>query len=350
MIQAILRIPYGKAIDPGPETDIGSLIDAAGLFVTPVFVAGDVLVTQDDAVGDDNIDTLPSLDGTRVQLAISVAEASPPAACAGARVITLDDQTSPDAWLPIQVRIETEDHPLAYDTKGCIASLLGAAAGQTATNVRFTSAPQNPPVAGMYVECRKVGNTPRSGYVKSYVAGATFDITLYVAMPDGAIDDTWTIFVYADARAPTQVVEHEGTIKTLDALDTAQDSQHATTQAKTDNLPTDPADQSLIIAATDALLARHISTGARDRINARETLGLTITIGAGAHTGTAVLASDQASKALDGKPGLVLTGSNAARAIRFTSDSDGSGAFTYTDWFGDAFGTALAENDTVQVM
>jgi hypothetical protein len=51
------------------------------------------------------------------------------------------------------------------------------------------------------------------------------------------------------------IVGIQGTITTLDALDTAQDSQHATTQAKTNNLPTDPADQSLIVAAVDAVLA-----------------------------------------------------------------------------------------------
>jgi hypothetical protein len=69
--------------------------------------------------------------------------------------------------------------------------------------------------------------------------------------------------------ASNRVVGIQGTITTLDALDTAQDTQHGTTQtavgnvqttsnsinAKTTNLPTDPADQSLIIAETNNILA-----------------------------------------------------------------------------------------------
>lgn len=60
-----------------------------------------------------------------------------------------------------------------------------------------------------------------------------------------------------------------GTIKTLDALNTAQNAQHSNTQidtqaikAKTDNLPSDPADASVIAAAFSSLQSHGDSTWA----------------------------------------------------------------------------------------
>lgn len=57
-----------------------------------------------------------------------------------------------------------------------------------------------------------------------------------------------------------------GTITTLDALDTAQDAQHATTQAKTNNLPASPAATSDIPSVSDiwttALTEAYRATGA----------------------------------------------------------------------------------------
>lgn len=116
----------------------------------------------------------------------------------------------------------------------------------------------------------------------------------------------------------------------------------------------DGAAMDLVADAVDTLsidstiLARLLAATSVARADAREALGFVITVGAGSHTGTLCLASDQVSKALKGKPGLVLTGNNEGRAIRFTTDSDGSGSFGYTDWVGEGFATPLSQTDTIQ--
>jgi len=102
------------------------------------------------------------------------------------------------------------------------------------------------------------------------------------------------------------------------------------------------------LSIDSTILERLLAATSVTRADAREALGFVITVGAGSHTGTLCVASDQTSKNLKGKPGLVLTGSNAGRAIRFTTDSDGGGSFGYTDWLGEGFATPLSETDTIQ--
>src|SRR3990167_6508327 len=116
-----LRLPYGVAVGPSPATNVGSLIDSNGAFFTPTFGAGDVKITADDPTAvDDNIDTLPTLRAThQIHLALSAAEMAPPVACGGVRMVSVTDTGA----LSFQVRVETEDHPLAFDTKGCVASV-----------------------------------------------------------------------------------------------------------------------------------------------------------------------------------------------------------------------------------
>ena len=323
----VFRVPYGSAI----TINVGSLrVQADGLLATPSWQAGDVKVMNDAGNAFENADdATPGLVGTSILLDVSAAEASPPAALAGARLYQFIDQAGA-AWIDEEVKILTEDHPLAWDTMGCIAAGTLHASSQTTINIRLGAAPQNSPRAGMFGVLSKAANAPIGFFIESYDSGDPFNIVPRDAVP-ASLDNTWAYKIYQDAPSVLARVLAEENIAfgaaKVAQIPTAAATATATETEITDRLPT---------AATIV------------RFNAREALGFVITVGAGAHTTTNCVASDQASKELDGAGGIVLTGTNGGRRIRFTSDSDGSGAFTYTDWFDDAFVAALAENDTIQ--
>jgi len=90
------------------------------------------------------------------------------------------------------------------------------------------------------------------------IANGAIDAATFAA---GAIDAAAiaTGAIDADAIAADAVAEIQAGLATqasVDVIDDFLDTEIAAIQAKTDNLPTDPADQSLIIAATDAVMAR----------------------------------------------------------------------------------------------
>lgn len=149
--------------------------------------------------------------------------------------ITIKDQTATEEWKDVAFHFETVDHPDAEDPQGCIAAGVLASAGQTSTNIRLSAAPQNAPRQSFFILLTKLGAAPIGAFIKTYTAGATFDIVPYTALAS-ALDDTWSYKIYVDARVPSHMVTAEGAITSLDALDTAQDAQHATTQADTATL------------------------------------------------------------------------------------------------------------------
>lgn len=102
-------------------------------------------------------------------------------------------------------------------------------------------------------------------------------------------------------------------------------------------------------AVASAIDARLLAAASVTRIDAREATGGTITVGAGSHTTTSCVASDATNGTrTKGRLGVVTSGGIVKRVIRFASDIGASGAFTYTDTYGNAVPAALAENDVIQ--
>jgi hypothetical protein len=123
-----IRVPYGVA----SVTRIGSLRDpTAGQAMTPTFVLHDAKITQDDGTGTDDLDTLPSVDGTDVLIPVSAAEATAlatPGTNGYNRVIQLYDQGT-KAWIDLDIVVETEGNShLATFPNGVVYGFTPAAA------------------------------------------------------------------------------------------------------------------------------------------------------------------------------------------------------------------------------
>ena len=126
----------------------------------------------------------------------------------GARgFVKIQDQTATEEWADTAIVFETFGHPDAHDPDGCIASGTLLSTGQGVANVRLGAAPQNAPRKGYVVRITKFGQSPVVAVVKTYTAGATFDIVPYNAVPSG-LDDTWSYSVYEDVTAYVSHVAH----------------------------------------------------------------------------------------------------------------------------------------------
>jgi len=104
----------------------------------------------------------------------------------------------------------TFGHGNALDPQGCILTdAVGSATGQTVSNIRLSGAPSTAPKVGYYFEITVGTGIGNAGYVKTYTAGANYEITPYVDL-DTALDATSTIKVYRDApRVPAHIVATE---------------------------------------------------------------------------------------------------------------------------------------------
>jgi hypothetical protein len=120
-----VRVPYGVAT----SVRLGSLRDpTTGQVMTPTFALHDAKITQDDGVGTDDADNLPTVDGTDVLWTISAAEATAPSANGPNRVLQLYDQGT-KAWIDLDVVIETEGNShLASLPNGVVYGFTPAAA------------------------------------------------------------------------------------------------------------------------------------------------------------------------------------------------------------------------------
>jgi hypothetical protein len=165
--------------------------------------------------------------GKRAYVALTATEMS----CKQGTVEVID-QTATEEWEDTSLDFVTEGHESAFDPQGCILTdAVGSATGQTTTNIRLSGVPATAPKTGFYFEVTSGTGINQTGHVKTYTAGATFDVVPYVEMPIALGADSVVKF-YKAARVPAHGVSSEGTIQTFDALDTAQDSQHSTTQGR----------------------------------------------------------------------------------------------------------------------
>src|SRR3990167_4048496 len=112
-----LEVVYGVAT----SFRVGRLrAQATGLFIAaPTIAAGDFKITQDDGVGEDNVDNIPTVDtGTGDLLwTISAAEATAPSANGNYRIMHAADAAGAE-WLDRDFRIVTTDHQSAAKPNG----------------------------------------------------------------------------------------------------------------------------------------------------------------------------------------------------------------------------------------
>jgi len=112
-----LEVVYGVAT----SFRLGRLrAQATGLFIAaPTIAAGDFKITQDDGVGEDNVDNIPTVDtGTGDLLwTISAAEATAPSANGPYRIMHAADAAGAE-WLDRDFRIVTTDHQSAAEPNG----------------------------------------------------------------------------------------------------------------------------------------------------------------------------------------------------------------------------------------
>ena len=303
-------------------------------------------------------------------------------------------------WCASEIDFETVDHPLAGDPLGCILSdAVGSATGQSTTNIRLSGAPTTAPKVGMFFRVIDPTNATvnhMTGRVKTYTAGATYDVVPYETLP-AALTAYATVKFYEDNHVAARVVATEdidlsatqkasvtaavpnaaailaaieaGEIGAdLDEIITTLGAAGAGLTALGDTRLAElgatniPADIDAIITTlgvagagltavdlTTLTKARLLASGTVTRIDAREGTGGTITVAAGAHTTTSCLASDASSGVrTKGRVGVVVSGGIAKRAIRFSGDIGALGAFGYTDLYGNAVPAALAQNDVIQ--
>lgn len=112
-----VEVPYGQAT----ALRLGTLrARATGLGIAaPTLAAGDFKITQDDGVGEDNVDNIPTVDtGTGdILWTISAAEATAPSANGNYRVMRCSDAAGAE-WLDMDVIIVTTDHQSAVKPNG----------------------------------------------------------------------------------------------------------------------------------------------------------------------------------------------------------------------------------------
>jgi hypothetical protein len=173
--------------------------DSSAFKASPTLAAGDVKISKDGGAFA-NVTNLPAVTpaaGKSVQLSLTATEMD-----ADNVVVVFSDQTATEEWNDVVIHIHTaarQVDDLAYPT----------------------------------------------------VSGRSIDVDATGGVEVGAIGNN---VVTAASIAADAVTEIQSGLATSAALTAAQ-GDITLVKAKTDNLPTDPADQSLIIAATDAIVA-----------------------------------------------------------------------------------------------
>jgi hypothetical protein len=143
--------------------------------------------------------------GKRAYVALTAAEMS----CKQGFVEVVD-QTATEEWEDTSLNVVTEGHESALDPQGCILTdPVGSATGQTTTNLRLSGAPATAPKVGYYFEVVSGTSVGNAGYVKTYTAGATYDVVPYVAL-DIALGADSVVKFFRDAkRVPAHIVATE---------------------------------------------------------------------------------------------------------------------------------------------
>lgn len=122
----ILEGAYGEA----RSFRLGRLrAQATGLFIAaPTIAAGDFKITQDDGVGEDNVDNIPTVDtGTGDLLwTVSAAEMTAPSANGPYRIMHAADAAGAE-WLDRDFLIVTTDHQSAAKVNGVVRQVVPAA-------------------------------------------------------------------------------------------------------------------------------------------------------------------------------------------------------------------------------
>ena len=143
--------------------------------------------------------------GKRAYVALTAAEMS----CKQGFVEVID-QTATEEWEDTSLVFVTEGHESALDPQGCILTdAVGSATGQTTSNIRLSGAPATAPKTGYYFEVVSGTAVGNAGYVKTYTAGATYDVVPYVAL-DIALGADSVVKFFRDAkRVPAHLVASE---------------------------------------------------------------------------------------------------------------------------------------------
>ena len=147
-----LEVVYGVAT----SFRLGRLrAQATGLFIAaPTIAAGDFKITQDDGVGEDNVDNIPTVDtGTGDLLwTISAAEATTPSANGPYRVMHAADVAGAE-WLDRDFRIVTTGHQSAARPDGVQRQVTpDDVPGATSFAVTDATLPSTPLGAG-FINC-----------------------------------------------------------------------------------------------------------------------------------------------------------------------------------------------------
>lgn len=122
-----VEVPYGQAT----TVPLGTLrARATGLRIAnPTIAAGDFKITQDDGVGEDNVDNIPTVPDTatgQLVWTISAAEATAPSANGNYRVMQCVDAAGAE-WLDVDVIIVTTDHQSAVKRNGVVRQVTSDA-------------------------------------------------------------------------------------------------------------------------------------------------------------------------------------------------------------------------------
>ena len=153
--------------------------------------------------GDSTAGLMASIGGGMAGVPVTSAEASTPLGS-----IELKDAAGAE-WCDSGITFETYGHESAYDPQGCILTdAVGSATGQTTTNLRLSGAPATAPKVSDYFEVMSGTGKGNKGFVKTYSAGATYDVVPYVAL-DIALGADSVVKFFRDARVPAQIVASE---------------------------------------------------------------------------------------------------------------------------------------------
>ena len=255
----------------------------SGTWTNDVAIDNDTKATTDD--GDVNVldATLPMVHVGEGMYAVCL---SPTETTCRQGHCTIRDATATEEWADTAFDFVTEGHEDAFDPQGCILTDTIAASGTTASNIRLSGAPASVPRAGYYFEITSsgAGDSPQeSGYIKTYTAGATYDIVPYTTLAAAPDSGSAILKVYRSApRAPVQLVGAEDDAITAASINTgaltadafAADAIVAATLA-TGALTADAFAADAIVAATlatgaltadafaaDAIVAATLATGA----------------------------------------------------------------------------------------
>ncbi|MGH7510889.1 MAG: hypothetical protein ACREMZ_15660 [Gemmatimonadales bacterium] len=260
------HVPPKRAAEFILYVGLVSQVDAKLLQANPTLAAGDVKIAKDDGAPAD-LATLPVVDADftkRIKVVLSATEMT------ADNVTILFSDAAGAEWADLMINIQTaarQVDDLAFpSTSGRsiqveadgmvhadVKELLGD--GQSATDLKdFADAGYDPlsnKVEGVKLAdtlTTYTGDTPQSGDAFARLgAPIGASISADVADIEGKVDEL-------EGRLTS------GRATLLDQLDPVTAGTLANeveaVKAKTDNLPADPADQSLIIAATDAIMGR----------------------------------------------------------------------------------------------